>query len=58
MKIGDLVHDYGEEVGIIMEVIDEDTVVVLWPYDEEMETIKTWQLYLLDSLFEKDIFCP
>ena len=55
MQIGDLVHDFGQEVGVIMEVIDEETVVVLWPYDYELETIKTWQLGVMDSLFGETV---
>ena len=61
MRVGDLVREHliMDEVGVVMEVIDDETIVVLWPYDEETETMKTWQVYWLDSLFfDEDSFCP
>ena len=60
MRVGDLVREHliMDEVGIVMEVIDDETIVVLWPYDNETETMYIWQVSVLDSLFEADSFCP
>ena len=59
MKMGDLIHDLDEEeIGIIMEVIDEETFTILWPYDDDMEIMKIWESYYVDSIFEEDTFCP
>ena len=60
MRVGDLVREHliMDEVGIVMEVIDDETIVVLWPYDKETETMYIWQVSVLDSLFEEDSFCP
>tara|TARA_R110000823_G_C15656353_1_gene471541 strand:+ start:379 stop:576 length:198 start_codon:yes stop_codon:yes gene_type:complete len=59
MKMGDLIHDLDEEeIGIIMEVIDEETFTILWPYDDDMEIMKIWEIYYVDSIFEEDTFCP
>ena len=60
MRVGDLVREHliMDEVGIVMEVIDDEMIVVLWPYDKETETMYTWQVSVLDSLFEADSFCP
>ena len=63
MKMGDLIRDLDEEeIGIIMEVIDEETFTILWPYsapyDDDMEIMKIWEIYYVDSLFEEGTFCP
>ena len=60
MRVGDLVREHliMDEVGIVMEVIDDETIVVLWPYDKETETMYIWQVSVLVSLFEEDSFCP
>ena len=60
MRVGDLVREHliMDEVGIVMEVIDDEMIVVLWPYDKATETMYTWQVSVLDSLFEEDSFCP
>ena len=60
MRVGDLVREHliMDEVGIVMEVIDDEIIIVLWPSDKETETMYTCQVSVLDSLFEADSFCP
>ena len=52
MKIGDLVKEHNK-IGVVMDIIDEDTIHVLWPYDEDgyVEEIGMCLVEYVDSLF-------
>tara|TARA_B100000287_G_scaffold65423_1_gene56967 strand:- start:404 stop:565 length:162 start_codon:yes stop_codon:yes gene_type:complete len=53
MKIGDLVK-YSDKIGVVMDIIDEDTIHVLWGHWPENENIEETGMCLVeyvDSLF-------
>jgi len=52
MKIGDLVK-YSDKIGVVMDIIDEDTIHVLWPYERDGYVEETGMCLVeyVDSLF-------
>lgn len=60
MQVGDLVLDlFGDEVGIIMEVLGEHAFSVLWDSEEYPVIENEWTIKYLDSLFLEPVKnCP